>query len=223
MDPSATESAFSLIKSTDGTPVSGSFTWSSNTMSFHPAAALSEGTTYRATMGTGAGDVAGNNLVTDKVWSFATIINVSATPGAVTIEAGSLRSGSASNLASDNNSYFNVNSTTRKTYTSSWYGMFGGVSKSLSALTVTYSGKNSRSCSQSVSIWNYSTSSWTQLDSRSVGTSEVKVVRSPSGTLSNYVSGTASEGNLRVRVRCTANNKSFYASGDLMRIDYSRP
>ncbi len=60
--------------------------------------------------------------------------------------------------------------------------MFSGVSNSLRSLNVTYKGKHSRTCAQSVSIWRSTTSSWVKLDSRSVGTTEVQVDRIPGGT-----------------------------------------
>jgi hypothetical protein len=222
MDEPATEAAFSLARSSDASPVGGSFSWSGNTLTFDPASALSEGTNYAATVSTAATDEAGNPLGAATTWGFKTISNVTTAPGSTTILAGSLRSGGASNLGTDNNSFFNVNSTNTKTFTSAWYGSFPGVSRSLSNLSVTYSGKNSRSCSQTLSIRNFSTQSWVQLDARSVGTTEVKIVRSPTGTLANYVKGTGSEGAVRVRVRCTNPTASFYSSGDLMSIGYSK-
>ena len=39
------------------------------------------------------------------------------------------------------------------TPTSSWYGRFSGVSNSLKTLKVTYKGKSSATCTQSLSLW----------------------------------------------------------------------
>ena len=152
------------------------------------------------------------------------LTSVSATPSDVAIETGTLRAGNAARLASDNNSFYQVNSTTAGTRTTSWYGRFTGVTNALSNLRVTYKGKNSRSCTQTVAIWRFSDSTWVQLDSRSVGTSEVNIANlAPGGTLATYVSGTNGGGELRVRVRCTRASPSFYSSGDYMRITYQRP
>ena len=152
------------------------------------------------------------------------LTSVSATPSDVAIETGTLRAGNAARLASDNNSYYQVNSTTAGTRTTSWYGRFTGVTNALSNLRVTYKGKNSRACTQTVAIWRFSDSTWVQLDSRSVGTSEVNIANlAPGGTLATYVSGTNGGGELRVRVRCTRASPSFYSSGDYMRITYQRP
>ena len=80
---------------------------------------------------------------------------VTATPSATTLLAGSPRGGSASDLASNDDSYFEINSTTSGQKTTDWYGSFSGVTNSLSNLRVSYAGKNSRSCTQTVSIWNW--------------------------------------------------------------------
>jgi ribosomal protein L33 len=89
---------------------------------------------------------------------------------------------------------------------------------------VSYTGKNSRTCTQRIEIWRWTTSAWVQLQSQSVGTSEVAVSSlAPTGALADYVSGTTGDGELRIRIRCTTSTGSFYSSGDLMRIAYDRP
>ena len=149
---------------------------------------------------------------------------VTAVPSATTITTGTLRSGSAASLSADDNSYFEVNSTTSSTRTTDWYGTFTGVTNSLSNLRVSYTGKNSQSCTQVVYIWRWSTSSWRELSSRTVGTTEVALVNLvPSGSAANYVSGTSGDGEVRVRVRCRRSSPSFFASGDLLQISYVRP
>ena len=68
------------------------------------------------------------------------------------------------------------------------------MTNSLSNLRVSYTGKNSRNCTQNVYIWRWSSSSWTELSSRTVGTTEVALVNlAPSGTQANYVSGSSGE------------------------------
>jgi hypothetical protein len=143
-------------------------------------------------------------------------------PSGATVESGSIRGGTSfTNLVSDNNVYFQVTSTSSGTRTSAWYGTFSGVANDLRTLTVTYKGKNSAKCTQTVHIYNWSKSSWVQLDSRSVATTEVQVQKSPTGTLADYVSGSSGQGDLRARVRCTRSSGGFYASGDLMRISFT--
>ena len=217
MDRPATEGAFSLAPTAGGSAVAGSFSWSGSTMTFDPSGPLAEGVAYTATVGTGAADVSGNALGSDHAWSFSTLENVVADPAAVTIQTGTLRGGDAARLTADDNLYYEVNSTRRGTRATAWYGSFSGVPSDVSGLRVTYKGRNSTSCSQTVAIWSWSSSGWVQLDSRNVGTSEVLIERNPTGNLADYVSG---DGELRVRVRCTK-NKNFYARGDLMRIAYT--
>ncbi|HEV2773818.1 MAG TPA: hypothetical protein VGV57_13505 [Thermoleophilaceae bacterium] len=52
-----------------------------------------------------------------------------------------------------------------------------------------------------------------------MGTTEALIDKSPSGTLTDYVSP---NGELRARVRCTRSS-GFYSRGDLLRISYDRP
>jgi hypothetical protein len=158
--------------------------------------------------------------------SFTTpaVTTVTAFPSSIVILSGTPRGGSAASLNGDEDSYYEVNSTTSGTRTTSWYAVFPGVPNALSNLKITYKGKNSQSCTQTVSIRRWTTSSWVQLDSRSVGTTEVLIADLiPSGTLADYVSGSSGDGELRVRVRCTRSSPSFFSSGDLLRIVYDRP
>jgi hypothetical protein len=118
--------------------------------------------------------------------------------------------------------FFQVNSTTTGTRTTSWYGSFTGVTNALANLRVNYRGRNSAACTQTVDIWRWTTSTWVQLDSRSVGTTEVSLSNLiPAGAAADYVSGTAGNGDVRVRTRCTR-TANFQAFGELMRITYLR-
>jgi PKD repeat protein len=147
-----------------------------------------------------------------------TVTSVTAFPTGTSIISGTLSSGSASALASNDNVYYVVNSTTSGTRTTAWYGSFFGVPAALSNLRVNYAGNNSNTCTQTVAIWNWMSSTWVQLDSRSVGATEVAINNLiPTGVLSNYVS--AAGGEVRVRVRCTRSG-SFSARGDFLSIVY---
>jgi hypothetical protein len=222
MDRSSAEQAFRLTRS-DGTPVVGSFSWSGNTMSFRPSTSLPQGTHHSAKIAATARDAAGNPLGTDKAWSFKTLTSAAAFPSAITMQAGTVRSGGYARLGADDNSFFSANSTTSGTRTAAWYGRIAGVSNDLRNLKVDYRSRSSVTCNQTVAIWRWTTNSWVALDSRSVSTSEVLVDRAPSGTLADYVSGTSGDGDVAVRVRCTRSDSSnFYASGELMKIVYEK-
>jgi hypothetical protein len=146
---------------------------------------------------------------------------LTASPASVSLYAGSVRSGGAGQLGADDNAYFAVNSTTSGTRVTDWYGLIPATN-ALQSLKVTYRGRSSYSCTQIVYLYNWTTGVWTQLDSRSVGTSEVQVDRTASGTLADYVSGASGDGDVAVRIRCSRSSGSFYASADLLRITYQR-
>ena len=223
MNTASAQAAFSLVRSSDGAAVSGTFAWSGDTMTFDPSSSLTAGAEYTARLTTGAKDKAGNALAAEKVWRFRAIITVTAYPSSTALYAGTLRSGDATRLRSDNDSYYQVSSTTSGTRTADWYGVTTSVSNALKTLKVTYKGKNSASCSQTVSVYNWTTGYWVQLDARTVGTSEVSITVAPTGTLADYVSGTTGDGDVAVRIRCTrSDSTSFYASGDLMKVVYEK-
>jgi subtilisin family serine protease len=220
MDKGSAQAAFSLTRTADGATVAGTFSWGQDTMTFRPSAALSEGTAYTAKVGPGARDVAGNGLSAPSTWGFRTLTTVTVTPFATAIESGSLRSGTYTRLAADDNVFYEVTSSSTATRTSSWYARFTGVAQDLRSLRVLYRGRNSATCAQTVSIWRWTTSSWVQLDSRSVGSTEVLVDRSASATLADFVSAS---GEARVRVRCTSTTQGFYSRGDQLRLVHTRP
>jgi hypothetical protein len=203
-------------------PLAGTFSWSGSTMTFDPTANLAAGQQYVSTITTAATDVNGNALAGPSSWTFTTNSTVMASPSAVTIETGSLRSGGASQLAADDNQYFRVNSTSSGTRTTSWLATTSGVPSDATNLRVTYRGSNSRTCSQVVAIWNWTTSAWTTLDSRNVGSSEVQLTNLAPAATGDWVSGSSGDGNVRIRVRCTrSSSSSFYASGDLLRLTWT--
>ena len=146
---------------------------------------------------------------------------VTENPSAVTVDSGSVRSGSVSSLTAADSAYLEVNgafSFSPFGVASSWYGRFLSVPTSLSNLKVTYQGANSASCSQTVAIQRVSDSAWVALDTRTVGTSDVLLANLvPAGAASAYVT---SGGELRVRVRCTTSSFSLFGRGNLMRIAY---
>jgi hypothetical protein len=130
--------------------------------------------------------------------------------------------GSASSLAAADGAYYQVRSASISStaFASDWYGRFTSVPSTLSALKVTYQGYNSSSCSQTIHIYNWSSASWATLDSRTVGTTEVRIADiAVGGTQSSYVS---SSGVLRARVRCRTSRGTFVANGNQLQITYQR-
>jgi subtilisin len=226
MDTAATQAAFSLMRSSDNSAVAGTFSWSGNTMTFRPSTALTSGMGYEAKVSTGATDLAGNSPAAEKAWTFTTAAaptTLTKSPSSTTIQSGTLRSGSYANLGSDDDAFFQVNSNSSSTRTAAWYGTIKGVSNSLTSLTVIYKGKNSATCTQTIHLYRWTTGSWVQLESRSVGTSEVLVQKSPTGTLADFVSGSSGDGDVRVRIRSTRSSGTFYTSADQLNVTLTKP
>ncbi len=225
MDHASTQSAFSLVKAGDATPVSGTFSWSGNTMTFDPTDALAQGARYTATVTTAAQDLAANRLAQQAQSSFTSTDLADGTG----IYTGTARATSATTpprLDADDNVFFQVNSTTSgRKRSSAWYARFLGVPTGLSRLTVGYRGANSQSCGQTISLLDWTANSgagaWVTLDSRSVGPIETPVSRSPSGALARFVApGT---GEVRVVVFCSVKKRSFFSSGDVLQLAYAAP
>ena len=144
---------------------------------------------------------------------------VTATPKSVSIYYGSLRSGGAAQLGADDNAFYSLNSSNRQ---SDWYGLISATN-ALQSLNVTYRGKSSLSTTQQLYAYNWTTGAWVRLDQRTVGTSESQVDVAPSGTLADYVSGTSGDGDVAIRIRSSRSDSySFFTSGDLLRVTYTR-
>jgi len=71
MDPLTINNSTFFLKQ-GATTVPGTVTYSGNTAIFTPSSPLAAGTTYTATVTTGATSLTGNSLATDAVWSFTT-------------------------------------------------------------------------------------------------------------------------------------------------------
>ena len=226
VDRASAEAAFSLAPSdnTDAN-VSGSFSWDGTTMTFDPAGNLDPQRSYRATVAPEVRDDLGNKSTAEKSWTFTTRARFreTFTLSKTGIFSGRLRAGDYSRLGADDNSFYQLSSTTSgSTRVTDWYGDFYDVSDGASDLRITYKGKNSATCTQRIYAYRFDgTRGWEQLDSRSVGTNEVLVAdRAPSGNPEDYIEDPW--GTVRVRVRCTRSS-GFYASGDLMRLSFERP
>ena len=142
-------------------------------------------------------------------------------PTATTILQGSLKSGTFTQLATNNNVLYAVNSTTSGTRTSDWHGTTSvPVPLPIGAtLTVTYAGRNSALATQSLHLWDWNAAQWVQLDSRNVGTTKLQVSLKPASPAS-YVSAT---GEIRLRVLGTRLSNAFYSAGDFMRFSVESP
>ncbi|MEJ7911755.1 MAG: Ig-like domain-containing protein, partial [Chitinophagaceae bacterium] len=81
MDSLSTTLNFTLSNtSMGGTPVPGTVSYSGSTVLFTPSSMLTANTTYRATITSGARDVAGNRMLSDYTWSFTTLSAIVVVP-----------------------------------------------------------------------------------------------------------------------------------------------
>ena len=131
--------------------------------------------------------------------------------------SGSLAGGSAASLRADDGAYFSVSAGFLTN--PSWYASFTGVPGAATNLRVTYVGRASRTCTLTVSIYNWSTAAWTSLRQQSIGTSDVTFADLvPPAAASSYRS---TGGEVRVRATCSVFTFSSYSSsGDLLTLTY---
>jgi hypothetical protein len=151
-------------------------------------------------------------------------------PSSSRILAGTLNSGSVGNLALDDGRYYKINSTTTGTRTTDWYGQISGVPAGAANLKVTYNGNNTVNASQTLHVWNWTTSAWVQIAGpTTVGTADVTVgpVAVPAapaaGSWASYVGTGVNKGLVRVRVLTTGGATNFVTSADLMTLVYDAP
>lgn len=82
MNQASAQSAFSTSSAT-----TGSFSWSGNTMTYTPSSYLAYSTSYTVTIGTGAKDLAGNNLQSTYSRQFSTVLTPPPTTGSLSVSS----------------------------------------------------------------------------------------------------------------------------------------
>jgi Ca2+-binding RTX toxin-like protein len=147
-------------------------------------------------------------------------------PESVTVATGRVRAGNAGRLVANDNSYLRVSSakTGTRAQTTAWIGQFPGVPNELEDLRVTYEGSNTRTCTQGIAIWRWTTRSWVRLAQRRVGRTDIAIMDlAPPHPAAAFVSGTSGPGAVRVRIHCQTNEGPFVARGDFLKLDYQLP
>ena len=134
----------------------------------------------------------------------------------VTVAQGTITGGSVSSLAVDDNTRMTVTAVkTGSNWWTDWYGEATLAHPALN-LTITYAGSFSVTRTQTLHVWNWSTSSWNQVSSSSVGTTDV--VRTWTTTTPGaYVSPA---GVVRCRVLGNTRNNSYTCRGDYLAFQY---
>ena len=147
-----------------------------------------------------------------------TFTSVDAQASSAFLQAGTQRSGGLSSLHTADGSVLRIDSTTSGTRTSAFYASYTGVKPGATDLSIAFRGGSSRSCTNSLSFYDFSTSTWgAAVDSRSLRTT-VSVTTAPR-TNAAYIS---SGGEVRVRVGCTT-SRNFTTSTDLLRLRFQQP
>jgi hypothetical protein len=110
-----------------------------------------------------------------------------------------------------------VNSTTSTPRVTDWYASvtISEAPAAVSQLITTYNGDYTRNnTTQTLYLFDWSTATWTQIDSRTVGETDVTITNTQSSP-ANFISPT---GEVRLRVRGSrSSNQSFIGRGDFVR------
>jgi len=144
-------------------------------------------------------------------------VNTTEFPSSVTVLKGSISAGDVTRLAVSDDSRLSVSAgQANNQFYTDWYGSATLQHPPLN-LTVTYEGSFTITRTQTLFLWNWATSAWDQINSGSVGSTDVSKTWS-TGTPTNYVSGTR-----EVRLRVLGNNRkqgSYTSRGDYMAFTY---
>jgi hypothetical protein len=134
-------------------------------------------------------------------------------PSVYTITRGSLVSGNSATLVNDDNSYFVLRSTTSGATReiNVEYTLTSAAMRSAQALDVTVRLKGSTSQTARIYVYNHSTSSWVQIDSFTLNTSEIERRKTLTTNITQYV---PASGQLKLRVNATKMLATFTTSLD---------
>jgi hypothetical protein len=155
-------------------------------------------------------------------------------PTTTKISVGTLNSGTVANLNFADAKYYKVNSTTTGTRTTDWYGQFSGVPATATNFTVTYTGNDAPAApivnfptspvSQTVFIWNWTTSTWFQIAGPTsiTSTADVTVTSAVIAAPAVYIGTGTNRGLVRVRLLSTR-AANFVNGGNLMKLVYAAP
>ena len=135
-------------------------------------------------------------------------------PTSTTVLSGSIQTGIFGNLTTNNSSYFVVNSSNQNVRKTDWYGSakITQSPSSVTQFTLNYDGNNSSANTQILYLYNFLTSSWTQIDSRNVSSTDVAISYTTTTPLM-YISNT---GEIRARVYASGATTDFKSYGDWM-------
>ena len=136
-------------------------------------------------------------------------------PSAVSITTGKYDSGALKDLSADDNSTYDILSSST---VADWYGTTNmsksGPVSAVTQLTVTYSGQYSRSSvNQQFYLYNFSASTWDLFKTQTVGNSSDVTVTATVAGPQRYISST---GEMRARIRGSRIGSNFYCWANLL-------
>ena len=128
--------------------------------------------------------------------------------------------GRAASLGADDDAYLVRERGQDQPRTATWYGTFTGVDNATTTLRPPTRASPRSRCTQAISIWRWTDSTWVDLDTRHGGHHRGQVAGiGPSGALEPFVSGASGLGDVRMRVSCSNTGAPAFAlSGDLLKI-----
>jgi hypothetical protein len=141
----------------------------------------------------------------------------------VQIDTGSLQSGSASDLTSDDGRHLLIQARLTLPFfrqTTAWTATFSGIPRNVSGLLILYRGGSLLDASQSISILSPSANQWVQMHSRPIvgGVDTYVEIDGLSAPFSNWIDAA---GNLKMMVVCTCVALRGNITGaDLARLTY---
>jgi hypothetical protein len=167
--------------------------------------------TYRVTDGGGLTATATATITVSGV-------QTTAAPTSYKITTGTAAGGGLSSLVASDNVYLSIASTTTKPRKTEWWGAFSGVPSNVSTLSVSVETNSTASCTQTVQIRDWTTSSWVSLDSRTLGSTDTVVSGLvPPGSLSDYID---SSGAVEVLVGCSSQTTGYTFNADQLALTY---
>ncbi|MEA2827813.1 MAG: hypothetical protein QOG43_2252 [Actinomycetota bacterium] len=149
------------------------------------------------------------------------LVHITAAPSAASVTTGSLVSGSAADLAGADLQKYSVLAAGALTRTTAFTATFPAVPRTLSVLRLTYRGGATAPCTQTVSLYRFSTGVWADLDSRAATVADQTIADlAAPGAASDYVSGI---GDVRARVRCASTPSGHTLNANQLQLTYDRP
>jgi subtilisin len=169
-----------------------------------------KGTAQYSGIAVQTGDVGPSNMVT--IITPPPTFETTLPPTSLSITSGTQGSGTINNLNSNDGSYLTIKSTRLSIFSQAldWNtktSIAPIVPNKVTSITITYDGKYSTSqVNQKLYIYDYTTSSWIQIDSRTVSTQDAKITWS-STSPAHYISAS---GEISLRVYATKSTSSQF-------------